>query len=206
LSGRAAPADPAPPPLAVAYKDKRWEIGQEDGRIVARSPAAPAPGPRRPGRVAWSTENRYTAVIGAVWLPEMAPMLRIASLGGHGGSPLVRVIDIDATGSLHGAVARPMPGIALLGWSTSTVGDAALAIRLDASVRRDFIAGYAANAMVMWVYPLPEVARPDPIGVAVAPEAVVVFHDGDTLAILPELSAPPTAPGAARAASQNPTP
>jgi hypothetical protein len=99
-----------------------------------------------------------------------------------------------------------MPGIALLGFDTSSVGDAALAIRLDTSLRRDFIAGYAANAMVMWVHPLPEVARLDPIGVAVAPEAVVVFHDGDTLTILPELSAPPTAPGAVRAPSQNPTP
>lgn len=214
ISGRAVAAGTAPPPLAVAYGDKRWEIAQEDGRVVARVPTAPAaaPGPgrpgrpSRPGRVAWSTENRYTAVIGGVWLPEMAPMLRIANLGSRGDSPVVRIIDIDATGSLRGAVARPMPGIALLGFSTSSVGDAALAIRLDTSLRRDFIAGYAANAMVMWVHPLPEVMRLDPIGVAVAPEAVVVFHDGDTLTILPELSAPPTAPGAARAASKNPTP
>jgi hypothetical protein len=56
------------------------------------------------------------------------------------------------------------------------------------------------------VYALPEQPRADPIGVAVAPDAVIVFHDGDTLTILPELSAPPTAPGAARAPSQNPTP
>ena len=39
-------------------------------------------------------------------------------------------------------------------------------------------------------------SAPDPVGVAIAPDAVVVFHDGDTLTILPELSAPPTAPGA----------
>jgi hypothetical protein len=214
ISGRATPAAAAPPPLAIAYKDKRWEIAHEDGRIVAHAvatgaaaaTAATPPRPRRLERVAWSTQNRYTALIGSIWLPDMAPMLRIVNLGGRDGSPVVRVIDMDATGSLNAAIARPMPGIALLGWDTSSVGDTALAIRLDRSLRRDFIAGYAANAMVMWVHPLPEVARPDPIGVAVAPEAVVVFHDGDTLTILPELSAPPTAPGAARAPSQNPTP
>jgi hypothetical protein len=82
----------------------------------------------------------------------------------------------------------------------------AIAIRLDASLRRDFIAGYAVNAMVMWIYPLPEQPRLDPVGVAVTPDAVVAFHDGDTLTILPELSAPPTAPGAGRAPSRNPTP
>jgi hypothetical protein len=198
MTGRATPAAAARPPLAVTYKDKRWEIEQEDGRIVGRA--------RRGGRVAWRTENRYTAVIGAVHLPEMAPILRIANAGDRGGSSMIRIIDMDATGSLNATLARPMPGIALLDWSTSAVGDTALAIRLDASLRRDFIAGYAANAMVMWVHPLPELARPDPIGVAVAPDAVVVFHDGDTLTILPELSAPPTAPGAARAPSQIPTP
>jgi hypothetical protein len=99
-----------------------------------------------------------------------------------------------------------MPGIALLGWGASAVGDVAIAVRLDRSLRRDFIAGYAVNAMVRWVYPLPEQPRPDPVGVAVASDAVIVFHDGDTVTILPELSAPPTAPGAAKAASRNPTP
>ena len=39
-----------------------------------------------------------------------------------------------------------------------------------------------------------------------APEAVVVFHDGDLVTVLPPLSAPPTAPGAARAPLENTTP
>ena len=68
------------------------------------------------------------------------------------------------------------------------------------------MAGYAANGLVMWWWPLPHRQRADPIGVAIAPEVVVVFHDGDTLSILPELSAPPTAPGAARPALENTTP
>jgi hypothetical protein len=94
----------------------------------------------------------------------------------------------------------------VLASGASSIGDVAIAIRLDASLRRDFIVGYAANSLLMWVYPLPEQARADAIGIAVAPDAVVVFHDGDTLTILPELSAPPTTPGAARAPLQNPTP
>jgi hypothetical protein len=59
---------------------------------------------------------------------------------------------------------------------------------------------------LMWVYPLPRMQRADPIGLAVAPDAVLVFHDGDTLTVLPELSAPPTAPGATRPPLENPTP
>ena len=122
------------------------------------------------------------------------------------GAHEIHLFDVDATGSLHATAARPTPGIALLGWGTSSIGDAAIAVRMDRSIRRDFVVGYAANAMLMWVYPLPEVPRADPVGVAVAPEAVIVFHDGDTVTILPELSAPPTAPGASRAPSENPTP
>src|SRR5262249_39807491 len=131
---------------------------------------------------------------------------RTAHASAFAGSPEVMLNDIDATGSLHGQVSFPIPGMAILGSGVSSVGDAALAIRLDSSQRRDFIAGVAANARLMGGYPLPMVLRPDAIGVAVTPEAVVVFHDGDTVTVLPELSAPPTAPGAIRAPLENPTP
>jgi hypothetical protein len=199
LTGVATPAETAePPPLVVEHRARRWEIEHTDGKIAARA--------RPRGPVVWSTENRYTALLGVVWQEDAVPMIRIATLAAGGDAPRVRVIDMDATGSLRSASARSMPGLALLGWGTSPVGDAALAIRLDRSLRRDFIAGYAASAMVMWVHPLPEQLRPDPVGVAVAPDAVIVFHDGDTLTILPEPSSPPTAPGAGRAPSRNPTP
>ena len=199
MTGVAAPtAALEPPPITVEYRAKRWEIEHADGKIVARA--------RRGGPPVWSTENSYTALLGAVWQQDSAPMIRIAALSDRGGTPHVRVIDMDATGSLRTASARPMPGIALLGSAASPVGDVALAVRLDRSLRRDFIAGYAVSAAVRWVYPLPEQPRADPVGVAIAPEAVVVFHDGDTLTILPELSAPPTAPGASAGSSRNPTP
>jgi hypothetical protein len=148
----------------------------------------------------------YATLLGAVYLPEQLPMVRVSNPGAYGGHPELLLLDIDATGSLHGQVAFPVPGIGLLGHAIDEVGDTALAVRLDTSLQRDFIVGYAANALLMWVYPLPMEQRADPVGVAIARDAVVVFHDGDTLTILPELSAPPTAPGAVRPPSENTTP
>jgi hypothetical protein len=196
VTGVATPAASTAPPLVVAYRDHRWDISHEDGAIVAREH----------GRVAWRTEHPYTALLGAVYLPEQSPMLRVANVGAFGGRAEMNLLDIDATGSLHGQAAFPVPAIGLLGSAISDVGDVAIAVRLDRSIQRDFIVGYAANALMMWVYPLPVVPRADPVGIAIAPDAVVAFHDGDTLTILPELSAPPTAPGAVRASSKNPTP
>jgi len=196
VSGVAKPADATPPPVTVVYQDHRWDISHVDGRIIAREGS----------REAWSTKHQYTAMLGPVWLPDQSPMLRVANLGSYGYMPEVHLHDIDATGSLSGQSARPTPGIGLLGWGVSSYGDVALAVRLDTSLRRDFVAGYAANAALVWVYTLPEVPRADPVGIAIAPDAVVVFHDGDTLTVLPELSVPPTAPGGGRPASQIPTP
>jgi hypothetical protein len=195
LSGVAKPASAKPPPLVIPYKDKKWIVTHaDDGKIVAT------------GKPDWQTKRGYTELLGAVYLPEEAPMVRVANRGAYHGSPEIQVMDMDATGSMNGQVAFPVPGIAITSHAISSVGDVVMAIRLDASLERDFVVGYAASALIMWVYPLPIMARPDPVGVAIASEATVVFHDGDTVTILPELSAPPTAPGAVRAPSQNPTP
>jgi len=195
LSGVAVPAPSEPPPLVIAYKGKTWKVRHDaDGTIVAKGPPD------------WRSQRAYTELLGAVYLPEQAPMVRVANRGAFHGAPEIQLMDMDATGSMHGQVAFPVPGIAVMSHAISSVGDAALAIRLDSSLRRDFVVGYAASALLMWVWPLPMLTRADPVGVAIAPEAVVVFHDGDTVTILPELSAPPTAPGAVKAPSQNPTP
>ena len=200
LTGVAQPVDlagAADPPIPIHYRDKTWAITRAaDGTLHARSA----------GRDAWHTERPYGALLGGVYLPEQAPMVRAVNLGHYGGSPELTLFDIDATGSLHGQVAFPVPALGLLGSAVSAVGDAALAIRLDRSLRHDYIVGYAASALLMYVYPLPDVPRADPVGVAVTPDAVVVFHDGDTVTVLPELSAPPTAAGAARPPSENTTP
>lgn len=192
LTGVATPAAAADPPIAIHYKDRTWQVTRTDDGIIEAG--------------TWRTQRPYGALLGAVYLPGQSPMVRVSNAGAFGGHPELNLLDIDATGSMHGQVAFPVPGIGLAAHAIDAIGDVALAVRLDTTLRRDFIAGYAANALLMWVYPLPEQARPDPIGVAVAPDAVVVFHDGDTVTILPELSAPPTAPGAARAPLENTTP
>jgi hypothetical protein len=196
LTGVARALLGGPPPLAVTYRGGRWDYAIEDDVIVAR----------QAGREAWRSRGRANALLGAVYLADQTPMLRFARIGAFGGVPEVNVLDIDATGSMHGQAAFPVPGIGLLGFGTSPEGDVAIAVRLDRSIQRDFIAAYASTAQRMWVYPLPEVPRADLIGVAIAPDAVVVFHDGDTVTVLPELSPPPTAPGAPSGAWRNPTP
>ena len=189
LTGLAKRASADPPPLRVVYKGTTWDIAQRDGRIVAR------------GKKPWETEHPYTALLGIVWTSDDAPLVRVANLGTFGGLREAYVIDIDATGSLRAAVARSTPGVALLGHGVSSRGDAALALRTEDG--HAYVVGYAANALLLYVYALPVTER---VGVAVADEAVVVFHDGDRVSVLPELSAPPTAPGATRSSSKNPTP
>ncbi len=194
MSGLAKPAPIDPPKLHVTYGKRAWDVVRTDDAIVAT------------GKPSWSTRHPYSVLIGGVYLPDQSPMVRVLRVGMFGPVSEVDVLDIDATGSLHGQAAFPVPGIDVLAHAESSIGDTALAVRLDKSLTRDYVAGYAANALLMWVYPLPIEPRIDPVGIAIAPEAVVVFHDGDTVTILPELSAPPTAPGAARAPSQITTP
>jgi hypothetical protein len=197
LTGAATPAPASAPPLSITYKDRTWAVTQDEAGTLSAT---------QKGKPAWSSKRTFTELIGAVYLPEQVPMVRVSNVGRFGGVAEMSLFDIDATGSLHGTVAFPVPGIGISGHGIDSVGDAALAIQLDRSLDHHFIVGYAANALLMWVYPLPLVQRPDPIGVAVAPDAVVVFHDGDTLTVLPELSAPPTAPGATHPPSENTAP
>lgn len=196
LSGIATPADAADPPIVITYKDRQWLVRRtEDGIIAAQ------------GKPSWRTEQSYGALLGGVYIPGQSPMVRAVNASRRREGAELLVFDIDATGSLHGQVTlHPSPGIGLIGHAIDSVGNVALAVRLDTSLERDYIAGYAANALLMWTYPLPPSKRADPVGVAIAPDAVVVFHDGDTLTVLPELSAPPTAPGAVRVPSENSTP
>lgn len=198
VTGVAKRADPTPPLLVIEWKARRWDIAHVDGRVVAYQGSTK--------KIAWQTENTYSRILGPVWLTDMGPMLRVANASSR--FPDINLIDMDATGSLRAQVAKPTPGIAVLADAVSSIGDAAMVIRLDSSLRRDFVVGYAANALLMYVWPLPEHQRVDRVGIAISEEAdaVVVFHDGDTLTVLPELSAPPTSLGATRAASKKPTP
>lgn len=191
------------PPIVVAYGKRRWEIEHVDGRVVAFER----------GKRAWAARTEVNALLGAVWLPGQGPMVRMVKIGGFAGTSEVRILDMDATGSMNGTASwTPVPGISLLGTAIGPVGDAVLAVRLDTSIKRDFIAAYAASALLVYVFPLPEVLRADPVGLAIAlddaghSEAVVAFYDGDQVAILPDVSAPPTAPGATTGPLENATP
>ena len=196
ITGIARPAAIDAPPVHVAYRGHDWAITRTPARIIAHEHGKPA----------WQTQHPYSALVGAVYLADQAPMVRVLSIGAFGGRAEMNVLDIDATGSLHGQAAFPVPAISALGQAIDEVGNTAIAVRMDASLVHDFLVGYAASALLKYVYPLPEVPRADPVGIAIAPDAVLVFHDGDTFTVLPELSAPPTAPGAPRPLSQNPTP
>jgi len=197
VTGLASSAPATEPPLTITYKDRAWDVTRDDEGVLSAT---------QKGKPAWKSQRTFTELIGAVYLPEQTPMVRVSNVGRFRGVAEMSLFDIDATGSLHGTVAFPVPGIGIHGHGIDSVGDAALAIQLDRSLDHHFVVGYAANALLMWVYPLPVVQRPDPIGIAVGPDAVVVFHDGDTLTVLPELLAPPTAPGATRPPSENAAP
>ncbi|MFN0252164.1 MAG: hypothetical protein ACKV2T_35135 [Kofleriaceae bacterium] len=191
------------PPVTVAFGKRRWEIEQIDGRVVGFESS----------KRAWAARTEVNELLGAVWLPGQGPMVRMVKIGNLSGASEVRILDMDATGSMNGTASwTPVPGISILGRAISPVGDAALAIRMDSSIKRDFIAAYAASALLIYVFPLPEVLRADPVGVAIAldeqghSEAVVAFYDGDQLAVLPNVSAPPTAPGATVGPLENATP
>jgi len=195
ITGVAHPAAAEAEPVHVVYAGHAWDITRTEQRIVAREH----------GKLAWQTARPYTSLLGAVYLAELAPAVRVTSIGAL-GLPEMVLLDIDATGSLHGQVGFPVPALSTLGYAIDGVGNTAIAVRMDSSLRHDYIAGYAANALLMYVYRLPEIPRAEPVGVAVAPDGVLVFHDGDTFTVLPELSSPPTAPGAPRPSSQNPPP
>ena len=194
LSGIARPSPADDPPIAITYRGKRWQIRQDDeGRIVAT------------GAVPWQTEHAYTDIAGVVWF-DGSPLLRVVNLGAFANTPEVRVFDMDATGSLRATFARPVPGIAALAHAVAASGETAVVVRVDRSLARDVVAAYTPTALLVYVHALPVRKRVDPVGVAVTDDAVVVFHDGESLTVLPAVSTAPTPAAATGGVSQNPTP
>jgi hypothetical protein len=130
VSGAATPAAPDPPPVRVVHGSRAWDVAHRE-RIVAHER----------GKLAWQTQYAYTALLGAVYLDEQSPMVRVASVGAFAGRAEMNLLDIDATGSLHGQAAFPVPAIGLLGHAIDGVGNTAIAVRMDSSLRRDFVVG-----------------------------------------------------------------
>jgi hypothetical protein len=184
-SGEATRGAPPSPPLRVRYRDRALEILLEDDGLSARS--------LERGRPAWRAPGRFAALLGVVpGLPYETPMLRVVrSSTARGGPPApwayFDVLDIDALTAAGGQAATPAPGLQLLGTAALPGGTAALAIRLDTSLRRDYVVAYTSSARLAWTYPLPVQLRTDPGGVGIADDAVLVFHDGDTVTVLPPI-------------------
>src|SRR5207244_539899 len=88
------------PPLVVTYKERSWSIRRDDDGVIDAT-----------GKPSWKTERAYGPLLGAVYIPEQSPMIRVASPTRR-GAPEILLFDIDATGSLHGQVSmNPVPGI-----------------------------------------------------------------------------------------------
>jgi hypothetical protein len=188
-AGTAVPAPVAPVPVIARHGKREWRIAIEDesGVLVARDPR---------GVEQWRTRTTFDAVIGVLpGLSHEVPMVRAAKLDGVSGRGMVDLLDVEVTGSRQGQAGALVPGIQILGHAFRPPGDTALAVRLDASVRHDFIAAHDRHGRLAWVATLPELPRVDPVGLAITEDAVLAFHDGRLLTVLPPA-----------AVSRNPTP
>lgn len=132
------------------------------------------------GAHAWSTsddDHRYAWIAHA--LHPDGDRLRALALDG-GLSPAI--LDADGARVARGA---PVPARRALTAAWTASGGVVVAAREHATERDEVIAFDAAGARV-WVWRLPQADAPraDPIGLAVAPDRVVVFHDGRFAAAL----------------------
>ena len=187
-SGRARQGADAPAPLTVRHRDLELDITlDEDGQLRAH---------RRGGARAlqWQAPGRFAAILGVIpGLAHETPMLRVVrpsivrSVGTTAAGTSFDILDVDALTASGSQAAVPAPGIQLLASATGARNAAALVVRLDRSLRRDYVIAYTGGARVAWVYPLPDALRSDAVGVAVEKDAVLVFHDGDTLTVLPPI-------------------
>jgi hypothetical protein len=187
-TGQASSGAAPRPPLVVRYKAAALEISLDDeGELSARPLAAGA----RKAAPAWKAPGRFAALLGTVpGQPYESPMLRVvraSAVRGLSGPPgaYFDVLDLDAMTAAGGQAAFPSPGIQLLGSASAAGAATALAVRLDRSLRRDYVVAYTSSARIAWTYPLPVIMRSDPVGLAVTEDAVLAFHDGDTLTVLP---------------------
>jgi hypothetical protein len=182
-TGRATPASVEPVAAIARYKGREWRIAIEpDDALVARDPS---------GAEKWRMVTRFAAVIGV--LPGESyevPMVRVVNLKGASGRGFVDLIDIDATGSKLGQAGALVPGLEVIGHAfAGAPGHTALALRLDNSIERDYIAAHDGRGNLAWVWPLPRRPRADRVGLAFTETGeVLAFHDGDRLTILPPVT------------------
>lgn len=191
-SGRATSGAPPLAPLVIRHGATALAVTLEDGELSAR----PLPSGKRAASAepTWKARGRFAALLGPVSGQSYeTPMLRVArvsavrSVEGVQAGGYFDVLDLDALTAEGSQAAFPAPGIQLLGTASATGAASALAVRLDRSLRRDYVVAYTRTARIAWAHPLPVVMRSDPVGLAITEDAVLAFHDGDTLTVLPPI-------------------
>lgn len=174
-TGLAVPASPTPAGVTARHGKRSWQIRLGEDALDAIGTSA----------MSWKVSSRFAALLGVIpGAGYEVPTVRVARLSGANGQGQVELLDIDATGSRRGHAAHPIPGIVVLA-HTFRAGDTALAVRLDTSLRHDYIAAFDRRAGLRWVWPLPESTRVDPIGLAISDTKVYAFFDGAHIAVLP---------------------
>jgi hypothetical protein len=185
-TGTATPAAPIADRVELVYRGETWRWSVDDEALVARDGS---------DRERWRFGRRVAAIAGAFGAePPQVPVVRAVVAATRDGRGAFTIIDIDGTSGSLGSAAHAVPGIQILASAFGPRGVTVLAVRLDSSLTRDYIAAFDGNGLLLWVWPLPEQPRPDAIGVAVDESRVVVFHDGDRLSVLPLAWENPTAP------------
>jgi hypothetical protein len=187
-TGRATPAPPVADRAELRYADATWRWAVDGEALVARDGA---------DKERWRFGRRVAALVGAFAAePPQVPVVRAVVAGTRDGHGVFSIIDIDGTSGSQGSAAHPVPGIQVLATGFGPHGVTVLAVRLDTSLTRDYIAAFDGNGLLLWVWPLPAQPRPDAVGIALDALRVVVFHDGDRLSVLPLSWEMPTAPPA----------
>ena len=83
------------------YKGKTWTIAQDDDGVIERGAAKPP----------WQTRSEYSRCSARCTCPSRRRWCARREPARSAGMPEMNMFDIDATGSLHGQVAFPVPGI-----------------------------------------------------------------------------------------------
>jgi hypothetical protein len=212
-TGAAVPAKPADVAdhLDIVYDGARWTFTLDHDTLTATAGGKPR----------WSTPSIDTVLAGAFnATPPRVPLVRLAGRGRprndatvppqttgarHGPGTAhdpqrptrLLLLDVDGIDGTLGQVSHSFAGAAPVASAFGAGGATILAIRLDDTAMRHYIAAFDGNALPLWAWPLPEPPGATPratspqVGLA-ADGWVVALYD-DRLAILPLVSQTPTA-------------
>lgn len=155
-----------------------------------------------PRMIHWQRGDHAIAINVTTGVATPAPIATPPDAGANARAHAL--LGLDPAGRAPPRPAGALPAIGVIG-AAIRGDDAAIAVQMDTTLRHDVIATYRSGALI-YVYPLPDTPRPDAVGLAITDDAVLVFHDGDSLTVLPSLSNPSTPPHVTHPSSRNPTP